>query len=193
MEHSNIKLTHALKFELFSRVYGAYRTPWKSLHMTVIGMGMKPEIERVTPTEETTARNLLEHKGIRATQQRLALCAVLFRNGQRHLTAEELHSEARRANVRVSVATVYNTLNHFAEASLIRRVSVGGQRIYFDTYAGDHQHFYIEAEDRILDIPEGSVAIGPTPPPPPGYHVSKIDVVVHLERTRDATCDEESR
>lgn len=142
---------------------------------------MKPEINHVTPSEAASARELLERKGIRTTQQRLALCAVLFRNGQRHVSAEELHHEARRADVRVSAATVYNTLNHFAEASLIRRVSVGGQRIYFDTYAGDHQHFFIEAEDRILDIPPGSVTFGSTPTPPPGYVVSKIDVVVHLE------------
>jgi Fur family iron response transcriptional regulator len=147
---------------------------------------MKPEIYHVTPSEAETAREILERKGIRTTQQRLALCAVLFRNGQRHVSAEELHQEARRADVRVSAATVYNTLNHFAEASLIRRVSVGGQRIYFDTYAGDHQHFYIEAEDRILDIPPGSVTLGAAPTPPPGYTVSKIDLVVHLEPVKDA-------
>jgi len=140
-------------------------------------------VQYVIPPEQTAQiRGQLERVGIRPTQQRIALYSLLFRHGQRHITAEQLHWEARQTNIMVSTATVYNTLNHFAETSLIRRVSVNGQRTYFDTCSGDHQHFFIEAEDRILDIPDDSLTLGSIPEPPEGYVVSKVDIVVHLER-----------
>jgi Fur family iron response transcriptional regulator len=55
-----------------------------------------------------------------STRQRLALVRLLFEQGDRHVTAEQLHGEAVEAAVRVSLATVYNTLHQFIEAGLLR-------------------------------------------------------------------------
>jgi hypothetical protein len=70
----------------------------------------------------------------------------------------------------------------FGEAGLIRRISVPGRRGYFDVDTGDHYHFYIAEEDRIIDIPTGNVALGDLPEPPAGYRLDKVDIVVHLRR-----------
>jgi len=43
---------------------------------------------------------------LRPTRQRLALARLLFENGDRHVTAEQLHDEALRASVLVSLATL---------------------------------------------------------------------------------------
>ena len=52
----------------------------------------------------------LRGAGLRPTRQRLALAKLLFeQGGDRHVTAEALHEEASGADVRVSLATVYNT------------------------------------------------------------------------------------
>ncbi len=49
---------------------------------------------------------LLKAAGLRPTRQRLALARLLFERGQRHLTAEQLHSEAAAAsNKRVASET----------------------------------------------------------------------------------------
>ncbi len=72
------------------------------------------------------ARDKLTATGLRATRPRLALAWLLFGKGERHVTADELFNEAQRAKVNVSHATVYNVLNSFAEAGLVRRFAVTG-------------------------------------------------------------------
>src|SRR5262249_2731190 len=62
----------------------------------------------------------LRQAGLRPTRQRLCLARLLFEPGDRHVTAEQLHSEANAARVEVSLATVYNTLHQFTEAGLLR-------------------------------------------------------------------------
>src|SRR5271168_1779187 len=66
----------------------------------------------------------LRAAGLRPTRQRLALARLLLENGNRHVTAEQLHGEAVGADIRVSLATVYNTLHQFTEAGLLREVVV---------------------------------------------------------------------
>ena len=87
----------------------------------------------------------LKAGGLRPTRQRLALARLLFEGEDRHLTAEQLHSEALDADVRVSVATVYNTLHQFTKVGLLREVVVEPGRSYFDTNVDDHHHFYFES------------------------------------------------
>ncbi|HZD27006.1 MAG TPA: transcriptional repressor, partial [Alphaproteobacteria bacterium] len=53
----------------------------------------------------------LRAAGLRPTRQRLALARLLFEGGHRHMTAEDLHGEASGAGLKVSLATVYNTLH----------------------------------------------------------------------------------
>src|SRR5215470_7818789 len=105
------------------------------------------------PDKEAALR--LRAAGLRPTRQRLELAGLLFRDGDRHLTAESLHAEAQDVGVKVSLATVYNTLHQFTEAGLLRQVVVDASRSYFDTNVGDHQHFFIEEEGRLIDIPGG--------------------------------------
>lgn len=134
---------------------------------------------------ETHAKHRLAAAGLKPTRQRIALCALLFEGPPRHVTVEELHREAAETGHRLSLATVYNTLKQFGEAGLVRRISVPGGRGYFDVDTGDHHHFYIAEEDRIIDIPGGSVALGELPEPPAGYRIDKVDIVVHLKRVTD--------
>jgi hypothetical protein len=54
--------------------------------------------------------------GLRITAPRLHLAHLLFRHGNRHVTAEALRDEAQASGLKVSQATVYNTLNQFQAA-----------------------------------------------------------------------------
>lgn len=117
---------------------------------------------------------------MRPTRQRLALARLLFENGDRHITAEALHEEALRANVSVSLATVYNTLHQFTAAGLLREIMVDGARSYFDTNVDEHHHFFFEGSGRLQDIPAESVVVSELPPPPDGTAVSRVDVIVRV-------------
>jgi Fur family iron response transcriptional regulator len=132
---------------------------------------------------KTEAAARLKAAGLRPTRQRVALAGLLFRHGDRHLTAESLHGEADRAGHALSLATVYNTLNQFTAAGLLRQVTVDASRAYFDTNIGDHQHFYCEDDGTLIDIPGESIAVAGVPVPPKGLTVDRVDVVVRVRRT----------
>ena len=118
--------------------------------------------------------------GLRPTRQRLALAKLLFDAGNRHITAEVLHAEALRANIRVSLATVYNTLHQFTSAGLLREIIVDSSRSYFDTNTTDHHHFFVEETGRLDDIPGDRIVISGLPEAPEGTAVKRVDVIVRV-------------
>jgi len=141
-----------------------------------LGSGLKPAIAATA----ATIGAMLRGAGLRPTRQRSALAAILFGKGDRHVTAELLYDEARQANVPVSLATIYNTLHQFSAAGLLRAISVDSNRTYFDTNTGDHHHFYLEASDEVIDMPENFIRVENLPEPPEGYEISKVDVIVRV-------------
>ncbi len=126
------------------------------------------------------ALDRLTQAGLRPTRQRLALAKLLFDGHDRHVTAEQLHGEAVAADMQVSLATVYNTLNQFTEAGLLREVVVEAGRSYFDTNIDDHHHFFFEGNGRLQDIPAAQVAVQSMPAAPPGTRVARVDVIIRL-------------
>jgi Fur family iron response transcriptional regulator len=122
----------------------------------------------------------LKSVGLRPTRQRLALARILFDRGDRHLTAEQLHKEALAEVVRVSLATVYNTLHQFTDSGLLREVVVEPGHSYFDTNTSDHHHFYFEESGRLEDIPGSLVAMKDLPPAPSGTRISRVDVIIRV-------------
>lgn len=137
----------------------------------------------------TNALELLRAAHLRPTRQRLTLARLLFEPGDRHVTAEQLHGEAVEAAVRVSLATVYNTLRQFIEAGLLREVVVNSGRSYFDTNVSDHHHFFFEDSGQLLDIPGESVTVSGLPKPPTGTAIRRIDVIVRVARDRARATD----
>ena len=122
---------------------------------------------------------------LRPTRQRLALANLLFARGDRHFTAEELHGDAERALIPVSLATVYNTLHQFTSAGLLRILAVEGSKSYFDTNVSDHHHYLIEGENTVMDIEDGTVTVSNLPEPPEGMEIAHVDVIVRLRRKGD--------
>jgi Fur family iron response transcriptional regulator len=131
-------------------------------------------------------RTKLRQVGLRPTRERLALGALLFSGGNRHVSAEMLFEEANQAKVDVSLATIYNTLKQFTQAGLLRQVAIDASKSYFDTNNTEHNHFYIEDRGELIDISPTDGVVGNAPTPPDGYEIARIDVVVRLRR-RDAT------
>ena len=124
----------------------------------------------------------LKEAGLRPTRQRLALAKLLFGPCDRHLTAEQLHAEALEAGVRVSLATVYNSLHQFTSAGLLREVVVEPGRSYFDTNIEDHHHFFYEDSGSLQDIPKDQLRVASLPDAPAGTHISRVDVTIRLSK-----------
>jgi Fur family iron response transcriptional regulator len=128
----------------------------------------------------SSAIERLRGVGLRPTRQRLALVRLLFDQGNRHVSAEQLHGEAIDAAVRVSLATVYNTLHQFTAAGLLNEVVVEPGRSYFDTNVDDHHHFYFEDSGRLQDIPGNSILVNELPAAPSGTAIRRVDVIIRL-------------
>lgn len=119
--------------------------------------------------------------GLRPTRQRLALARLLFDDGDRHISAEQLHSEALAANIRVSLATVYNTLHQFTDVGLMREIVVDSGRSYFDTNTSEHHHFFFEKSGRLEDIPGDQIHLAQVPRAPEGHRIKSVDVIVRID------------
>lgn len=125
---------------------------------------------------------LLQRFGLRPTRQRQALALSLFGSGEgRHVTAEELHVEARASGHGVSLATIYNTLHSFVSVGLVREIAIGGAKRYFDTNTSNHNHFHVAPDGMLIDIDDAAVRVDGLPTPPTGMRIAHVDVVVHLE------------
>jgi len=141
-----------------------------------------PSTTSLTDTRRDELAARLKAHGLRTTLPRLMLADLLFAQGNRHVTAEKLHAEARAAGLKVSQATIYNTLNQFSEAGLLREVQVDQARSYFDTNLDEHHHFYVEEEGRLIDIPQEAIALERLPESPEGFAIAGVDVVIRLSR-----------
>jgi Fur family iron response transcriptional regulator len=125
----------------------------------------------------------LRSGGLRPTRQRRELAALLVGDGQnRHVTAESLYALCEGAGVKVSLATVYNTLRAFCDAGLMQEVTVEGSKSYFDTRMDDHPHFYWEDGGHLTDAPASALEIARLPEAPEGTAISRVDVVIRLRR-----------
>lgn len=84
---------------------------------------MDATTETTTETRETF-KDFLGSKGLRVTNQRLAIFDAAYEHPD-HFTAEDLLERSREIDDSVSRATVYRALPILTESGLIREVDVG--------------------------------------------------------------------
>ena len=107
------------------------------------------------PAARDKFRTFLFRRGLRATNQRLAIFDAAFALTE-HFTAEQLLDYARTIDDSVSRATVYRTLPIMTESALLREVDIGtGEKYYRTNRAGsDTQVAQVVCTDcdRIFEI-----------------------------------------
>ena len=104
-----------------------------------------------TPHTDAELAALLRDRGLRATSQRVVMHRLL-RDRDRHVSAEELLSEASERLPGVSLPTVYATLELFEQLGIVRRVNGGGGTLLWDTRADVHHHMICRRCGRIEDM-----------------------------------------
>ncbi len=118
---------------------------------------------KVSQTPESKFREYLASRPTpqRFTEQQRELVAHVFAKHS-HFDAEQLIEELKKANKRVSRATVYRTLSKLVDAGLLRRIELGTRTVYDHDYgypAHDHMvceqcgtmiEFQNEELDRVL-------------------------------------------
>jgi Fur family ferric uptake transcriptional regulator len=116
----------------------------------------------MTPDTETTPREnacnrfreFLGKKGLRVTNQRLAIFEAAF-NSTDHFIAEELLEQARAIDRSVSRATVYRSLPILTESGVVREIDVGRDYKFYLANKGqrmDHAQVVCTDCDKIYEI-----------------------------------------
>ena len=121
--------------------------------------------------------------GILATPQRLEIAEILLEEPQ-HLSAEQVIEELRAKGSGVSKATVYNTLNLFAERGLVKECIVDPERRYYDSNTCSHHHFYDTDTGQLTDIPHGLVKFAELPELPDDGRLYGVEVVIKVRSQR---------
>jgi Fur family iron response transcriptional regulator len=121
----------------------------------------------------------LKKHGVLPTPQRLEIAAVLLSRPQ-HLSADQLLEALRAGASRVSKATVYNTLNLFAERGLVKEVTVDPSRKYYDSTTHAHHHFFHVETGMLSDIPADQIEVRGLPPLPAGTEQEGVEVLVRI-------------
>jgi Fe2+ or Zn2+ uptake regulation protein len=103
------------------------------------------------PRDDAELAALLRSRGLRATSQRVVMHRLL-RDRDRHVSAEELLSEASDRLPGVSLPTVYATLELFEQLGIVRRVTGGSGTLLWDTRADAHHHMICSRCGRIEDM-----------------------------------------
>jgi Fur family iron response transcriptional regulator len=129
------------------------------------------------------AAQLLVGREVLPTAQRVDIALVMLARPQ-HLSAEQIIAAIRAGGLKISKATVYNTLNLFRERGLVRTVDVDPTRQFYDSSTNAHHHFYNEDTGELTDIAPESVALDVHTALPPGTEQTGVDVVVRVRGAR---------
>ncbi len=126
----------------------------------------------------------LENNKIRPTKQRMILSKLLFEKGKRHVSAEDLYTELRKEDRRISLATVYNTLKQFTKLGIIREVVVDQNKSLYCNNNKSHYHLYIEDEGKVVDIPTENINLD-IPSFPACLSLHNVDDIVRVRTLKD--------
>jgi len=100
-------------------------------------------------TKPETLEEQCARKGMRMTDQRRVIAQVMEQASD-HPDVEELYRRASAIDARISLSTVYRTLNLFEEAGLVTKHDFKDGRARFEPIPDEHH-------DHLIDIRSGRV------------------------------------
>ena len=101
------------------------------------------------PGHTETLEERCVKKGMRMTEQRRTIAQVI-EAAEDHPDVEELYRRAAALDARISLSTVYRTLNLFEEAGLVTKHDFKDGRARFEPIPDEHH-------DHLIDIRTGKV------------------------------------
>lgn len=86
----------------------------------------------------------IEAADYKLTDQRAAILDVMVNNQGRHLTAEEVLSQAKEKIPNIGIATVYRTLDKLASIEVLYKTMFMGDKYHYEIAGVEvHQHHHI--------------------------------------------------
>ncbi len=130
---------------------------------------------------DAAVRATLQEHGIAVTKPRLVIGGLVLSCPQ-HLTAERVWERLLDAGARVSKATVYNTLNLFAQKGVLRQLNVDPAVTWFDSNTQPHFHFQHVDSGELVDVQCDGLTLTSLLDLPPGTESVGIDLVIRIRQ-----------
>ncbi|HKK15279.1 MAG TPA: transcriptional repressor [Gammaproteobacteria bacterium] len=134
-------------------------------------------------TADERVKSLLTEHAIRPTNQRMQIAGELLSKPQ-HLSADQVMARVNKKETLVSKATVYNTLNLFAEKGLIRQVIIDSGKVFYDSNTDSHHHIYNEDTGQLHDVEASRVTLEKNPELPANTVKTGIDIIIRVKNSR---------
>jgi len=97
-------------------------------------------------------RNILRQAGKRITPQRMLILEAI-REGDGHLDANGIYRLARRKAPRLSLSTVYRTINVLKEAGVIEELYLGEEHHHYELRGEkEHHHFICQDCGKVVEF-----------------------------------------
>ena len=107
----------------------------------------------------------------------------MYWNKTFHFTVEKLEKEINKnGNEKVSLATIYNTVEAFTKAGYLKEILTSKNKSYYDTNIKSHHHFYDETTKELTDINYNQVKLNKLPTPPKGKKIKSFEVVIRIQK-----------
>ncbi len=101
----------------------------------------------------------LRSRGLRVTRTRELIFREIFSRRAVHLNAEDIHRRLRAGHKRVSLATVYRTVNLLVKSGLVSAVDLGEDHSHFEpeSQRPAHGHLICLACGRVLEFSHSGI------------------------------------
>ncbi len=137
-----------------------------------------------TPKKLTNAEieERLTAAGIKPTAQRIAICQFVL-SSDTHPTVDEVKAWVDQNFPKMSLATVYNTLNSLVEANLMQALRFPHEdKLMFDNNTKVHYHFLDEETGEVVDVEahrlDVDMKLGPE------FTVDSVDILLKGHRSK---------
>jgi Fur family ferric uptake transcriptional regulator len=100
------------------------------------------------PNNQEQFKVLLRTKGLKVTNQRIAILEVLSNRPGKHLTAEEIYDYVKKEYPDIGLATVYRTIQLLSELNLIDKLNLDDGYVRYEIGPKDqadncHHHHHL--------------------------------------------------
>ena len=119
---------------------------------------------------------------MRPTKQRIKISKILFeREKTFHFTIANLSKIIEnKLGEKISLATVYNTVNALKKKGYLKEISINSDKSYYDTNISHHHHFYDESTRELIDLDDKYVSNVKVKKSLSGKKIKSIEVLVKV-------------
>jgi Fur family transcriptional regulator, iron response regulator len=136
-------------------------------------------------TQNNEIVNKLRSSKLRPTKQRIRIAEFLFKREKTfHFTVEKLNKIINKKDnsEKVSLATIYNTIDAFKKAGHVKEILTNKNTSYFDTNVCSHHHFYDDETNELTDINYNEIEVAKLPHAPRGKKIKDVEVIISLKK-----------